>query len=227
MAEADAADQAKYKLKNLEADSVRHVRLLDDMLVQLASAVPTDVMPGANDPANTILPQQPLHSCMFPRATALATLAGVPNPYQCRVGGAVLLGSAGQGVDDVYRFSALDDRLDILAATLQWGHLCPTAPDTLGCFPAMTEDPFVIDAGPHVLFAGNQPAFGARVVAGPGGERCLVVCVPRFSTTHTAVLVDLDSLEATPLVFSAQIGAGAAEPTAAVAADADADAMQE
>jgi glycosidase len=48
--EADAADQAKYKLKNLEADSVRHVRLLDDMLVQLASAVPTDVMPGANDP---------------------------------------------------------------------------------------------------------------------------------------------------------------------------------
>ena len=42
------------------------------------------------------------------------------------------LGSSGQPVNDIYKFSKLDDRLDILEKTLNWCHLAPTAPDTLG-----------------------------------------------------------------------------------------------
>ena len=40
--------------------------MLDNLLVQLASSVDTDIMPGEFDPANQILPQQPLHPCLFP-----------------------------------------------------------------------------------------------------------------------------------------------------------------
>ena len=56
--------------------------------------------------------------------------------------------------------------VDILTNTLMWRHLAPTAPDTLGCYPHIDADPFVIDAEhiPHLLFAGGAPAFGTRLV---------------------------------------------------------------
>ena len=43
-----------------------------------------------------------------------------------------VLGTSGQPVEDIYRYSSLDDSLDILDKTLTWGHIAPTAPDTLG-----------------------------------------------------------------------------------------------
>ena len=43
-------------------------------LTQLAGAMPVDLMPGATDPANHSLPQQPLHHCLFPGAAAFPTL---------------------------------------------------------------------------------------------------------------------------------------------------------
>ena len=46
-----------------------------------------DVMPGEFDPANFTLPQQPLHSCMFPQSMVYPTLNCVSNPYCCTVDG--------------------------------------------------------------------------------------------------------------------------------------------
>ena len=45
--------------------------------------------------------------------------------------------------------------IDILSDTLMWGHLAPTAPDTLACYPFTTTDPFVLGDVPDVLFAGK------------------------------------------------------------------------
>ena len=53
---------------------------------------------------------------------------------------------------------------------LRWGHLAPTAPDTLATYPFSDQDPFILDAAPHVLFAGNQPEFATRVAT--GGQAC-------------------------------------------------------
>ena len=60
---------------------------MDDVLVQLAASAPVDLMPGPNDPSNHILPQQPLHAYLFPQGSALSTLRGVSNPYECDVHG--------------------------------------------------------------------------------------------------------------------------------------------
>jgi len=46
----------------------RPLRDLDLLLTQLAAALPVDLMPGAGDPTNHALPQQPLHPCMFTEA---------------------------------------------------------------------------------------------------------------------------------------------------------------
>lgn len=72
--------------------------------------MPTDIMPGSNDPANVLLPQQPLHRCMFPQSGRLSTLTGVTNPFDFEVDGVTFLGTSGQGVDDIYRFSTSEDR---------------------------------------------------------------------------------------------------------------------
>ena len=48
-------------------------REMDVLLTQLAAAMPVDVMPGASDPANHSLPQQPLHRCLFPGASAFTS----------------------------------------------------------------------------------------------------------------------------------------------------------
>jgi DNA polymerase delta subunit 2 len=82
------------------------------------------------------------------------------------VDGVRFLGTAGQNVDDVYKYSGLEDRLSIMEHILQWGHLIPTAPDTLAAYPFPDRDPFVLETAPHVFFAGNQPELGTRLVQG-------------------------------------------------------------
>jgi DNA polymerase delta subunit 2 len=47
-----------------------NIRELDTMMTQLCAAVNVDIMPGESDPANQMLPQQPLHRCLLP-STAL------------------------------------------------------------------------------------------------------------------------------------------------------------
>lgn len=54
-----------------------------------------------------------------------------------------------------------------LEGSLRWRNIAPTCPDTLGCYPFQDDDPFIMDACPHVYFAGNQREFGTKLVKGP------------------------------------------------------------
>lgn len=55
----------------------------------------------------------------------------MPNPYDFEVDGRHIVGTAGQPIDDIARFTRISDRLEILERTLEWGHMAPSAPDTL------------------------------------------------------------------------------------------------
>ncbi len=57
------------------------------LCVTFQSCVPVDLMPGSHDPTNFQLPQQPMHKCMFPKASQHKNLKGVTNPYSSRIGG--------------------------------------------------------------------------------------------------------------------------------------------
>ena len=130
--------------------------------------------------------------CMFPKSASTGLLRGVTNPYDCTINGQQFVGTSGQNVDDIYRFSEKEDRLEILEQVHNWRHLAPTAPDTLGCFPFYESDPFVVlDSTPNVMFAGNQPKFGTKVVVGESGQQTRLICVPGFSTTQTVVRLGL------------------------------------
>ena len=192
----EAATRAKYLSKRTEAGTKDAVTALDDFLLQLAGGVEVDLMPGEFDPSSFALPQQPMHHCMLPRAAPLTTMHCVTNPYDFSVDRIRILGSSGQLVGDVVRFTdGLDDHLDVLEKTFIGGHLAPTAPDTLGCYPYAGEDPFIIETCPHILFTGNAPSFGSRIFRGVDNQNVLLLAVPRFSETSTCIAVSLNTLE--------------------------------
>ncbi len=194
------------------------LREADLLLTQLASALPVDLMPGRNDPSNAALPQQPLHACLLPHAARYsATMQRVTNPHECSLDGVRLLGTSGQNVDDLYRCTDSEARLGLLASTLAWGHLAPSAPDTLACYPFHDRDPFLVGGTPHILFAGNQPEYATALLrgavragdAGGSGDATAahegvtrIVLVPSFASSGTVVLVNLSTLACHPVTFS-------------------------
>ncbi|NWU51287.1 DPOD2 polymerase, partial [Dromas ardeola] len=198
----DTINKAKYLTKKTQAASVEAVKMLDEILLQLCTSVPVDVMPGEFDPTNYTLPQQPLHRCMLPLASAYSTLRLVTNPYQADMDGIRFLGTSGQNVSDIFKYSSMDDYLEILEWTLLAGHICPTAPDTLGCYPFYKSDPFILTDCPHVYFCGNAPRFQSKLLKGEDGQQVLLVTVPVFSTTQTACLINLRNLSCQPISFS-------------------------
>ncbi|XP_064256341.1 DNA polymerase delta subunit 2 [Passer domesticus] len=198
----DTINKAKYLTKKTQAASVEAVKMLDEILLQLCTSVPVDVMPGEFDPTNYTLPQQPLHRCMLPLASAYATLRLVTNPYQASLDGVRFLGTSGQNISDIFKYSSMDDYLEILEWTLLAGHISPTAPDTLGCYPFYKSDPFILTECPHVYFCGNAPRFQSKLLQGKEGQRVLLVAVPDFSATQTACLVNLRDLSCQPIAFS-------------------------
>lgn len=43
-----------------------------------------------------------------------------------------LLGTSGQNIDDLEKYSEAKDKLEFMERTLRWRHLAPTTPNTLG-----------------------------------------------------------------------------------------------
>jgi len=94
--------------------------------------MPLLVMPGKLDPSNHSLPQQPFHPCILQEATRFSSTKLASNPYLCKLGGRQILGHAGQPVHNLMMVTDEMDPLQLLKSTLDWGHIVPTAPDTLG-----------------------------------------------------------------------------------------------
>ena len=174
---------------------------MDAFISELSMALPVDLMPGPEDLTNVALPQQPLHRCLFPCASA-SSLFRVTNPHLFSVGGVNFLGTSGQNVNDLSKYSRHSDRLAMMELCLNSQHLTPTAPDTLTCYPYDKKDPFVIKASPHVFFAGNQSEFKSRRMIGESGQVVQVVSIPSFDKTSTAVLVNLKTLDCSSMSFN-------------------------
>lgn len=198
----EQANRAKYLSKKSTIGTKDAMATLDDVLLQLCSCVEVSLMPGQFDPTTFTLPQQPLHRCMFPRASSLETMHCVTNPFDFSLDGVRILGSSGQPVQDIFRFSLLEDHLEILEKTLMVGHVAPTAPDTLGCYPYADTDPFILDACPHIYFSGNAPSFQKKFYKGADGQNVLLLTVPKFSESSTCVLVNLRTFDCRPIVFN-------------------------
>ncbi|KAK9122657.1 hypothetical protein Sjap_012259 [Stephania japonica] len=175
---------------------------LDIFITQLAAAVPLDIMPGPNDPANFSLPQQSLHRCLFPGASTYNTFTSCTNPHLFELDGVSFLGTSGQNVDDLEKYSDAKDKLEFMERQLRWRHIAPTAPNTLECYPFTDRDPFFMESCPHVYFVGNQNKYESRLLKGSEGQIVRLICIPKFCKTGVAVALNLRNLECHTLSFS-------------------------
>jgi DNA polymerase delta subunit 2 len=115
---------------------------LDTFLSEVLPTLPITLLPGASDPANVALPQQPLHPALFPQSRAYAApiatsnetregLDSVTNPWEGDVDGWRVLGTGGQTVVDLLKYVDGVRGIEAMEMMLRWRCIAPTAPDTL------------------------------------------------------------------------------------------------
>lgn len=125
------------------------------------------------------------------------------NPYDSTFGSMRIMGSAGQPLDDLFKCGdAEKTRLGWLEMSLMSRHFAPTCPDTLYCYPYSDIDPFVIDSCPHIYFAGNQPEFSTKLIAGSKNQKVRIFTIPDFSKSQHIVLVELGTLKTSIITLS-------------------------
>lgn len=205
----EVKDDQRYhaKKRGQKLAILPHLTELDLFLTQLAASVPVDVMPGESDPANFTMPQQPLHPCLFSSASSYSTFTLRTNPCHINMNGVHFLGTSGQNINDMSKYATTPTNMDLLEDTLRCQVICPTAPDTLACYPfqklpnTFGSAPFIIKRYPHVYFAGNQPKYQSKLIEDSSGARCRLICVPRFSKSGTVVLVNIQDLSTTTITF--------------------------
>lgn len=196
-----------YGSKNISTFNPESAIKLDLFLREILVTLPVLVMPGANDPAEICLPQQPLHKSMFRSSLPLLNgnhLVRATNPQWFEQDSVRILGSSGQNVDDVYRYMSRESStpenagkstLAVMENNIRWQNIVPTAPDTLYCYPYENFDPFLLDETPHVYFVGNQESFQTDMVTNEN-INVRTISIPKFSTTGEFVVLDLVTLEA-------------------------------
>ncbi|KAF9201988.1 hypothetical protein BGZ49_007825 [Haplosporangium sp. Z 27] len=176
--------------------------ILNNFLQEICTSVSVDIMPGESDPSSVTMPQQPIHPALLRSARDYSTFQSVTNPYWSCVDGVTILGTSGQTVDDIYKYVKSENRLEMARKTLSWGHMAPTAPDTLWCYPFKDKDPFIIKQTPHIYFIGNQDKFATELHTGKEGCYTRIITLPAFATTGTIALVNLRTLDCHSVTIS-------------------------
>ena len=195
----DPSDHIKPADVSNQLSSANAMREVDRFLAQVGSSVHIDVMPGDLDPANSFLPQQPLHPVLLSGSSKMSCTKLVTNPYEFHVEGADLqvFATSGQNVTDVLSQTRNRSTLEVMQDMIDGGNPIPTAPNTLPCYPFRERDPFVFPTTPHIFIAGNQPEVASSLyeTVTPEGKPCQtrLVTVPVYAETKSLVLIDLAS----------------------------------
>ena len=116
---------------NILNEALSCVDNLDVVLSEILPSVPVTIVPGGTDATSMLIPQQPLHPSLFPRSLHYSSLECATNPYMASFNGKVFVMTSGQNILDIVRqVPGSPSTSDLLAATLRWGSLFPTNPNT-------------------------------------------------------------------------------------------------
>ncbi|XP_050460366.1 DNA polymerase delta subunit 2-like [Cataglyphis hispanica] len=196
--ETKSYDQLKIK------EDITAMHKLDTFLSNILHCCCVILMPGEFDPAcNYSMPQQPFHPCTLQKSARFKSMYGATNPWIGNIGGRIIAGSCGGPIVDIMKIAGLSQLspLEWLERTLIWRHYAPTGPDTLPIYPFFKNDPFVIKECPDIYFAGNMDKYDTKLITADEGQMIRLICIPKFSESKTAVLVNLQDLTTQPISF--------------------------
>lgn len=171
-------------------------RLVDRYVAALSREhVEIELMPGKNDPASFLLPQQPFHPRILRDSSQHKNVHPNTNPCIIQHDELTILGTSGENVESIRQYSRIEFSTTALKNTLEWGHVAPLAPDNLSCVPFKDYDPFVIDFVPDIYFAGNQQEFAVTTYSTEVKKKIQIISVPKFVSTLSGVVVNLKNLD--------------------------------
>ncbi len=215
--DSDLVEKGSYLKQNLNNRVYKKILQsydeADIYLNYLSNAIETYVLPGENDISSSYFPQPKLCEFLFlhSKKTIGKTLHLKSNPFTMQMEDFSYLFTSGQNVDNIRKFSKINENenlekdscVKIMEKTLDWGHLCPAAPDTLRTWPVKKEDPLMLGEIPNIYVAGNQNYFEASYFKYKGFDDKMVrlIAVPRFSETFSFVLFDTGSLSVMEYCF--------------------------
>ncbi|KAI4498489.1 hypothetical protein M0802_006424 [Mischocyttarus mexicanus] len=178
-------------------ETIHATKKLDTFLSNIAKCCGVTLIPGQYDSCNKMLPQKPFHPCLLPNSCRLTSFQSSSNPWIGLIGKRMVMGSSGESIEDIMKASGSKDTtpLQWLEKTLIWRHMCPTGPDTLPTYPYNKKDFFIINQCPDIYFTGNADKFETKLFKGEQNQVVRLVCIPQFSTSHAAVIVDLETLD--------------------------------
>lgn len=168
------------------------------------------ILPGEKDPSETMFPQAPIHRCILPVSSRRSTFHSLCNPTRLQISMKSLeknvkpdpdeptldlIMTSGLNVKDAMRNTDINCPLEMARKLLQWGHLCPTAPDTIPLHPDIKDDIFVLKTLPNLFIVGNQDKFGLRE-----WNNTKIVTIPQFADSCLAVILDKE-MNIVPLNF--------------------------
>ncbi|EGV63825.1 DNA polymerase delta small subunit Cdc1 [Yamadazyma tenuis] len=193
-----------YGSKNISRFSAECLKSFDKFVSDLVATCSVAIMPGESDPTDICLPQQSLHKSFFLTCKNYVgkNIKALTNPAWLEVEGVRYLGTSGQNVNDILKYLTNEMRQDpqivfkVMAGTLKWQNIAPTAPDTLFCYPFDNCDPFTLsNETPHVYFVGNQSKFIDKCINLQNNISVKLLSIPKFSQTGEIVLLDTCTLE--------------------------------
>ncbi|CAH2353937.1 DNA polymerase delta small subunit [[Candida] railenensis] len=209
--------------KNVSKLDVENIKIFDYFLSELLPSVSITMLPGANDPGEVCLPQQPLHRAFLQanrKYAGSSSLQTVTNPcwLEDKSTGFTILGTSGQNIDDIKRYlhkreggikeEDITNSAKLLECCIKWQNIAPTAPDTLYCYPFNNYDPFTLSKEtPHLLFAGNQDKFSSETIHLESGDvsdpkvEVSLISIPKFSESGQLVIFDTITRECEVITF--------------------------
>jgi DNA polymerase delta subunit 2 len=162
----------------------------DNYIASLCNCVNVHLMPGYNDNSCSFFPQSAISSILFPNSSLYDSFNLVTNPYKFKLDNKLYIGTSGQNIDNIKKYTSISNSsVDILEKTLEWGHIAPSAPDTLRTFPFTETDPMLLKETPDIYFAGNQKSFETRLIE-VNGKSIRLISIPEFCENGNLVLLD-------------------------------------
>lgn len=173
----------------------------DKYMTLLSHSVKVDLMPGAEDNSCSFFPQTPLSNILFQQSTEKDGLNLVTNPYRFFYEDLFYIGTSGQNIENIQKYSRISNNpIDLMEKTLEWGHLAPSAPDTLRTYPYSDRDPLIMTDMSNIYFSGNQNQFDTKLTYYKDLP-LRVISIPGFTKTHSIVLMDTSTLQACEYKF--------------------------
>lgn len=164
-------------LKELEK---KKLQIFIDSLKNLPMNI--HIIPNIGDPTNSIFPLKPINTKLM---NVNANFMQNPERFQL---GKTFQFVPEQSIKSIKAYQSGKSDIEILKVLRDSRHICPTAPDTIGCIPYTKNDPFFLSKSSEYIFTIANEFFCEKMSK---KEKTTFFILPKFSLSKKVVLLDI------------------------------------